>query len=95
MEANQCDGCRRGLAVKDKIHIEKDGMPYIGCSSSLYEKSDRPSCKAAVAFHCEAYESLANEIFELGLKTEYGCAPQLGEIYDILDKYLQLRQSGE
>lgn len=43
MEANQCDGCKRGLAVKYKIHFEKDGKPYIGCSSSLYEKSHRPS----------------------------------------------------
>ena len=36
-EANQCDGCRRGLLVDDmQIHREDDGSPYMVCDSSLY-----------------------------------------------------------
>jgi hypothetical protein len=36
---NQCDGCRRGLPVKNGIH-RGAGWDAIGCSKSLYPKTE-------------------------------------------------------
>ena len=33
---NQCDGCMRGLPVKDGIHFDGE-KPYMGCTKDRYE----------------------------------------------------------
>lgn len=34
---NQCDGCRRGLPLRDGCHYNPDGSyDYIGCTANLY-----------------------------------------------------------
>jgi hypothetical protein len=35
---NQCDGCRRGLPLKDRIHRGTDPWDAIGCTSHLYKE---------------------------------------------------------
>jgi hypothetical protein len=35
---NQCDGCRRGLPIKDGNHYDpRTGWVYMGCEKSKYE----------------------------------------------------------
>ena len=37
-EKNQCDGCRRGLPLKDGIHKNSDSIyDIIGCTAEFYE----------------------------------------------------------
>ena len=33
---NQCDGCRRGLPVRDGLHVDADGMAFMCCTKHLY-----------------------------------------------------------
>ena len=33
---NQCDGCVAGMPIKDGIHYDKSGNPFIGCTSEAY-----------------------------------------------------------
>lgn len=33
---NQCDGCRRGLALDRDIHRDASGLPVMGCTAHLY-----------------------------------------------------------
>lgn len=34
---NQCDGCRRGLPLRDGVHSNPDGSyDHIGCTKHLY-----------------------------------------------------------
>ena len=37
---NQCDGCRRDLKLKDGIHYNEDGTPYIGCTKDVYANTE-------------------------------------------------------
>ncbi len=34
---NQCDGCARELPVKQLIHVEGDGTPYMCCCKGKYK----------------------------------------------------------
>jgi hypothetical protein len=39
---NQCDGCRRGLPVKDGLHYEPStGQSVIGCTKDRYDIAGR------------------------------------------------------
>jgi hypothetical protein len=33
---NQCDGCRRGLKLKDGIHVDANNHPVMACTKPLY-----------------------------------------------------------
>lgn len=35
-QINQCDGCRRGLPVRDGIHIDQDGIAAMACTADRY-----------------------------------------------------------
>ena len=37
-DANQCDGCMRGLPITNGIHAERDGRPYMCCSRNRYSQ---------------------------------------------------------
>ena len=36
-QINQCDGCRRGLPLKNGLHIGKSKFDMVGCTKDRYE----------------------------------------------------------
>ncbi len=57
---NQCDGCKRGLPLKDGIHKASEGYDMIGCTAERYQKtSEGPvvSCQK-----CANLESALREV---------------------------------
>ena len=36
-ELNQCDGCRTHSEIKDGLHVDRYGKPFIGCEKRKYE----------------------------------------------------------
>jgi hypothetical protein len=36
MMGNQCDGCRRGLAIRDSVHYDLDLRGYMVCTAPMY-----------------------------------------------------------
>ena len=42
-ERNQCDGCRRKLAVRDGNHVDSKGWVIMGCTAALYNVPEAPT----------------------------------------------------
>lgn len=60
---NQCDGCMRNLSIKNGIHREKDGSPYIMCTRDRYRGS-RYLYELARLELSSGHENIAEELFE-------------------------------
>lgn len=39
VDVNQCDGCRRGLPIRDGVHVGP-GYDMIGCTAARYDGSE-------------------------------------------------------
>ena len=40
---NQCDGCRQELPVRNGIHYDKKGRPYMVCTKDRYQPPPIPN----------------------------------------------------
>lgn len=38
---NNCDGCQRGLVIKDGDHYDNKGKIVMGCTKSRYQKEEK------------------------------------------------------
>jgi hypothetical protein len=62
---NQCDGCRRGLAVERGIHLGEDG-PYMACTRVRYDGDGAILFRGTFRFRADAGEFPALMVREDG-----------------------------